>query len=96
MNNDLSKKAKNDFEKDFFNLISNAIFGKTMESVRKRTACKTCSNRKKKALFSIRTKFSYYKVFHRKSICNRNEKQTEILMNKLIYSGLSVLDLSKI
>ena len=54
----------------------------------------TCNNRKEKKLFSIRTKLSYYKVFHIKCIGEGNEKR-QILMNKPVYLGLLILDLNK-
>ena len=47
---------------------------KNMESVRKDRDIKLVITKKKKELFSIRTKLSYYKSFQRKFISNRNEK----------------------
>ena len=74
MNTDLRKKAKNDFGYDFFELMNNAIFEKT------RWVEKACHNRKKKKLFGVRTKLSYYKVFYRKYIAiysNKNEENAD-------------------
>ena len=72
MNTDLRKKAKNYFEKDFFKLMNNAVLGKTMENVRKHRDLFT-TERRRDYLVS-EPKFLYYKVFHRKFISSRNEK----------------------
>ena len=69
--------------------MNDAVFGKTMENVRKHR------NKKDKKLFSIRTTCSYYRFFHRKFLAIEMRK-TQILMNKPVYLGLSMLDLSKI
>ena len=71
--------------------MNNAVFGKTMEIVRKRTDIKLATTKRRRN----QNQGIIPHIFYIKFISNRNEK-TEILINKLVHLGLSVLQLSKI
>ena len=95
MNTELRKVASNDFEKDFYKLINNAVFGKTMENVRKHRDTKLVTTNKK------RSKLVSEPNYHTTNCISENlsiieMKKTKIKMNKPIYLGLSILDISKI
>ena len=95
VNTELRKKASNDFEKDFFKLMNNAVFGKTMENVRKHRDIKLVKTDKK------RNKLMSEPNYHTTKLIDNNlaiieMRKVKVKMNKPIYLGLSILDISKI
>ena len=74
MNTKLRKDAKNDFEKDFFKLMNNAIFEKTLENVRKHKDVKLVTTDKRRNQLTSEPNYHTPKYFFRKFDSNRNEK----------------------
>ena len=95
MNTELREVAKNDFEKDLFKLMNNSVFGKTMENIRKRRDIKlVTTNKRRSKLVSEPNYHTMNYISENLSIIEMNK--TRVKMNKPIYLGLSILDISKI
>ena len=95
MNTELNKLASNDFEKDFFKLMNNAVFGKTMESITKHRDIKlVTTNKRRSKLVSEPSYHTINLVSEDLSIIEMNK--TKVKMNKPIYLRLSILEISKI
>ena len=93
-NTELRKTAANSFEKDFFKLRSNSVFGKRIENIRKRQNVVLIDDRKKAAKLINRPNFERATVFDR-NLSAVHMKKTEIFFNKPVYVGQAILDLSK-
>ena len=94
MNTKLRKDAKNEFEKDFFKLMNNSVFGKTMENVRKHRDIKlVVTNARRKKLVS-EPNYHKCKQFS-ENLMPIEMRKTHVLMNKPIYLGQAILDISK-
>ena len=93
-NTELRKTAANSFEKDFFKLMNNSVFGKTIENIRKRQNIFLVDSRKKAAKLTNRPNFERATIFDRNLIAV-HMKKTEVYFNKPVYVGQAILDLSK-
>ena len=78
MSIDLRKKIKNAFQKDFFKLMNNAVFGKTMENVRKHRDIKLVTTEARKSDLVSEPNYHTTNFFFWKSISNRNEKNSHL------------------
>ena len=95
MNTELRKKASNDFEKNFFNLMNIVVFGKTMENVRKHRDIKLVKTDYKRNKLVSGPNYHTMKLIS-ESLSIIEMKKVKVKMNKPIYLGLSILEISKI
>ena len=86
--------AKNAFEKDFFKLMNNSVFGKTMENIRKREDIKLVTNEKQLLKMTSKPTFINSKIFNENLVAVHKIKES-LTLNRPAYVGMCILDLSK-
>ena len=94
-NTKLRTAAKNDFEKDFYKLMNNSVFGKTMENIRKHRNIKLVTNREAYLNAVMKPNFKSGVRFG-ENLMGCEMGKIKVVMNKPIYLGQAVLDLNKI
>ena len=95
MNTELRKVAKDDFEKDLFKLMNNAVFGKTIENIRKHRDIKLVTKDKKRS--KLVPEPNYHTMnYISEDLSIIEMRKTKVKMNKPIYLGLSILEINKI
>ena len=88
------KNANNDLKKDFFKLMIYSIYGKTIENLRKRINVRLVNNAKDILKYTTRATYVTHKLFD-KDYAAIHETKSVLVLNKPIYVGFTVLDLSK-
>ena len=94
-NTQLRTAATNDFENDFFKLINNSVFGKTMENIRKHRNIKLVTTEEKYLHTVMKPNFKSGVLFG-ENLMGCEMGKIKVVMNKLVYLGQAILDLSKI
>ena len=94
MNTALRTKATSNFEKDFFKLANNSVFGKTMENVRNRVDIKLVNDKGKFLKLASKPNYQSNTIFS-DDLVAVHMRRTNLVLNKPIYLGMSILDISK-
>ena len=89
------KKANNDFEKDFFSLTNNAVFGKATENVRKPRDIKLVATERRRTRKESEPNYHTTKLFSGNLLAIEMKKK-QIVMSDPVYLRLIILELSKI
>ena len=95
LNTELRKNGENDFDEDCYKIMNNALYGKTMENIRKHKIIKLVNNDTKRNKLVSEPNYHTTKWFS-EYLLAIEMKKTSVNMNKSIYLGLAILSLSKI
>ena len=93
-NTKMRTNAKNAFEKDFFKLMNNSVFGKTMENLRKRVDIRLVTDQEQMAKLVNKPTFINWKIINEDLVVVHKIKET-LTLNRPAYVGMCILDLSK-
>ena len=97
MNTEFRKNAKSDFEKNFYKLMNNSVFGKTMENLRNRVDIKIVrSNETDKIRKLVASPLYSRHVMFSNDLFGIDMRKSRLLLNKPVYTGMTILDNSKI
>ena len=88
------RNAANSFEKDFFKLMINVVYSKTMKKLRKRINVRLVNNKKGFLEYTSRPTYITDKIFGKNYVAIHEIKPV-LTLNKPIYVGFTVLELSK-
>ena len=94
MNTRLRKEAKNEFKLDFFKLMNNSVFGKTMQNMRKHRDIQLVITDEKRNKLVSEPNYHTTKRFS-ENLLATEMKKTKLKMNKPVYLGMSILDIRK-
>ena len=94
LNTNLRAKAQNDFEKDFFKLMNNSVFGKTMENIRNRVDIRLVTREYQAKRLTCKPNYQHHTIFC-ENLTAVHMKKVSLKFNKPVYLGMSILDLSK-
>ena len=93
-NTNLRMQGKNNFEKDFFKLMNNSVFGKTMEIIRNRVDIHLVTDEKQVRQFISKPNYQHRTIFC-DNLAAIHMKKTHLVFNKPVYLGMCILDISK-
>ena len=93
-NTRLRTAAKNDFEKDFYKLMNNSVFGKTMENIQNHRDIKLVNNKEKYLKTVMKPNFKSGTLLG-PDLMGFEMGKIKVVMNKPVYLGQAILDLSK-